>query len=492
MLKVAAETFALMPRAGSEGRTLLGNTASTIFMPLKSTIVLLEQGDEKLVLLTSHLMTHYYRFSNILRRHVAAALGLDRARVLVFSSHNHCSVKLNRQQYSFGLSEHDVELPDEELTPEGAELVHSYVAAAKRLPNQLQAVQVRYGRGHERRISHNRKGRRADGSTYLMREEDRLTLGVDFHGDIDDDAFVVGFLNGKNQPVCFLTQFTAHPVTAFHCDHPVVHGEFPQVACDDLAAAFGNVPTAFLQGCAGDINSKGLLSTKTAQENARDAERYGHCLGETFIKIARELKPSERDDLDLVWRWVAVPFKDVPPAEELRARLAAVEGFLQRCAAGELDSTRACDGLNFPTNMTVPYRQALIAPVKRWLEWALSFHTQQRLDQAPREVSIHMAALRIGDVGIVGMPCEPFLGIGRQIKQAAPLPLVLPCGYMNDTSIAYVPDGPNCDDAEYMSQFCRYTTSLLPYRRPAGDCLATAAVQMLSQLAQTPVLENTR
>ena len=38
--------------------------------------------------------------------------------------------------------------------------------------------------GRERRISYNRKGRRADGTTYFMREEDRLLLGRDFCGDI--------------------------------------------------------------------------------------------------------------------------------------------------------------------------------------------------------------------------------------------------------------------------------------------------------------------
>ena len=62
---------------------------------------------------------------------------------------------------------------------------------------------------------------------------------------------------------------------------------------------------------------------------------------------------------------------------------------------------------------------------------------------APVRVSLQIAALRIGDVGIVGLPCEPFLGVGRQIKQASPLPLTIPCGYVNDTRFNYVPDGPN-------------------------------------------------
>lgn len=484
MLQVAAQTFELHVKPGTEGRTLLGNITGKVYMPLKSSVVLLEQDGRRVVLLTSHLLTHYYNVSNIYRRHVAAALGISRDDVLVFSSHNHCTVKLMHNQYSIGRDDYNLHLPESELTPVGDELLRQYVAIAKDLVGKLAPVTVRFGQGHERRISHNRKGRRADGSTYLMREEDRLLLGDDFCGDIDDDAFVVGFFDRQDKPVCFLTHFTAHPVTAFHCDHPVVHGEFPQVACDDLSAAYGGVPAVFLQGCAGDTNSKGLLSSKPADENAKDAERYGHCLGETFIQIARSLRPSASTDLSLAWRWAALPFAQVPPAAELQARLAETEAFMARCDRGDVEKTRSCDGLNFPSNMTLPYRKALIAPVNRWLQWCLAFHTEHRLHEAPTQLRLHFAALRIGDVGIVGMPCEPLLGIGRLMKRISPMPITLPCGYMNDTSVGYVPDSANCGDREYMSQFCRYTTSQLPYRHPAGDLLAHAGASLLKQLLE--------
>lgn len=77
------------------------------------------------------------------------------------------------------------------------------------------------------------------------------------------------------------------------------------------------------------------------------------------------------------------------------------------------------------------------------------------------------------------MPCEPLLGIGRQIKQQSPMPMTMPCDYLNDTGIGYVPDSPNCRDLDYVSASYRYTKTLLPYKEPAGDRLAEAAVQML-------------
>ena len=354
-----------------------------------------------------------------MRERVGQVLGIPPEQVLCFSSHNHCCVKLTENQFVFGQPDPDLGPPEEVLTDMGRELLGAYVNTATRLRSQLQDVTVRYGRGTERRITHNRKCRRADGSTYFMREEDRLMLGEDFCGDIDDDAFVVGFYNAENRIVAMLTQFTGHPVTAFHCDHPIIHGEFPQIACEDLSAAMGGIPVGFLQGCAGDINSKGLMAATPAEENVQRAEGFGHQLGETFIEIARQLTKSERNDLRFVRRDISLPFREVPSRAELEARFAATEEFLKRCDEGDDEGTLGCDGLNFPKNMTVPYRRELIEPVRKWLTWALSLHEPEHQHEVPREIKLRTIVLRIEDVGIVGLPCEPLLGVGRRIKKNA-------------------------------------------------------------------------
>ena len=481
MLQYAATTFAVSPRLGARGNSLLGHTAGGVYTPLQSTLVLLDDGRQRLALLTSHFASLLaVPVSNLLRRRVADTLGLDRRQVLLFSSHNHCDVQTLHTPPAWP-PDPDNETAETELTTEGRQVLDGFLQTAAALPGRLQPARVRYGVGHERRITHNRKGRRADGSTYFMREEDRLRLGVDFCGDIDDDAFVVGFFAAGGQPLGFLTQFTGHPVTAYHPEHPIVHGEYPQVACDALSAAYGGVPVGFLQGCAGDSNSKGLLAATPVEENVRNAERYGHYLGETFRQVADALTPSARDDLRIAWREVAVPTQPVPPPAVLERRLGEVHAFLARCDADDDAGTRTCDGLNFPATMSPAYRKALIEPTRQWLEWALARHRGDD-GPAPIRVSLRVAALRIGDVGIVGLPCEPFLGIGRQIKQASPLPLTLPCGYMNDTQFNYVPDSPNCRDTEYMSSFYRYRLGLLPFRKPAGDVLARAGVALLRQL----------
>lgn len=482
-MKVAAETFALTPRVGAVGRSLTAAKIERVFSPIKTTLTLLESDGERLCIISSHFMTHYYHFSNILRRRVADRLSLPIERVIDFSSHNHCTPKLVTRQYAFGSTERETPPNKSILTPEGRDLVDHAEATAARLVDRLEAVEVRWGLGHERRISHNRKGHRADGSTYMMREADRLKLGADFNGDIDDDAPILGFYAADGAPRCFLAHFTAHPVTAYDPERPVVFGEYAQVACDALSEAMGGVPVGFLQGCAGDVNAKGLLADLPVEQKIADATRYGHCLVQAWIDGISRATVSERTTLGIQRRIVELPFTDVPPLEELNDQIADMEAFIQRCADNDPD-TLTCQGLNFPANMTPRYRSVLVEPLLRWAKWARAFHTENRLSEAPRAAEFEVVVLRIGDAGIVGLSCEPFDAIGRQIKRSSPLPITLPCGYMHDTCLGYVPDSGNNGDREYMSAFYRYTTSMLPYAQPAGDRLAAAAVEMLIELAE--------
>jgi hypothetical protein len=482
MIHVAAETFEITPRCGSTTDSLIKSTTGVVYSSLKVTIILLQDERTQLCFVTAPLYVDFYSFTNLVRARLGAALGLAREQIAIFSSHNHSCVMLSEKWPFIYPPAEDAVLNEDELTEAGQAMLQGLLAAAPRLRQNLQPCEVSWAFGHERRVSYNRKGRRADGSTYFMRDEDRVLLGEDFNGDIDDDAPVVAFNDSAGKPICFLTQFTAHPVTAYHPEEPVVFGDYPQVACDDLSQANSGVPVGFLQGCAGDINSKGFLAAVPSEQKVANATKYGHYLGKTYITASRELLPSQRNDLDWTWQRVRLPFTAVPAEPRLRADLAEIEGFLKRCAQGDED-TRSCVGLNFPRALSPQYRAKLIEPCKAWTEWALAFHTENRLHQAPKYVEVEIGIFRIGDVGIVGLPCEPFLGIGRQIRAGSTLPLTIPCGYMND-NIAYVQDSPNAGDLDYSSSFYRYTTCFLPYKKPAGDLLARAAVRHLNRMAK--------
>jgi len=483
MLQAAAEIFDTSPRPGATTDSRTENTTTRVFSPLKTTILLLTDERTNLCFITTACYVDFYPFTNLVRQRVGEVLGLSREQIAVFSSHNHSCVMLsNTYPFADKFPEESATLRDDQLTDFGRDMITGLVAAAKRLKAKLVPVEVWWGVGHERRVSYNRKVHRADNSTYLMREEDRVQLGADYNGDIDDDAPVVAFQDKSGKPVCFLVQFTAHPCAAYHPESPVTFGDFPQVACDDLSAAHDGVPVAFVQGCAGEINSKFFLAPISVEERIANATRLGHFLGETYVNASRALQKSKRTDLACAWERVFLPFTPVPTARKLLADIAVMDDFLKRVAAGD-ENALTCLGLNAARTMSLKYRSKLVEPCKQWAEWALRFHTENRLHEAPKGVEVVVGAFRIGDVGIVGLPCEPFLGIGRQIRRGSKLPLTIPVGYMND-NIAYIQDSPNVGDTDYSSSYYRYTSAYLPWRKPGGDLLAKAGVKMLRQISK--------
>lgn len=477
MIRAAQVQIETTPKVGSGTASRTGAKIERVLGPLKTIIALFDGDGPTVCVISSAMGVQASDVSHLIRSTAADALGLPFERVLLFSSHNHCGPSLQRSRHTpYNPSGSG---PDPAgATPLGKSLARQIGRACRELREQLQPVTVHWAVGHERRITYNRKGRRADGSTFFMREEDRQLVARDFSGDIDDDATVVCLKDRDGRPAGFFTSFTGHPVTSYHPEHMIAFGEWPQLACDHLSARFGHVPAAFLQGCCGDVNSKRMLCGDVPL-----SRRFGRYLGGTFVNAARKLTPSDREDFDLCLDTALVPLAKLPSPRTLDAELAEIDDFIARADARDED-TLHCVGLNFPVALTPAYRARLVEAIRPWTEWALRTHHEGRTNDLPTHIPMPMAALRIGDVAIVGMPCEPFLGIGRQIKAASPLPLAVPCGYMNE-SYGYVPDGPNAGDREYMSSFYRYSRFWPAYRKPAGDALASCAQRMLKRIANS-------
>jgi len=480
-LRAASLEFGITPVAGGPTSSKTAAVVEKVAGPLKSSVVLLEEGELRLCLVTTHLNSpKAANVSAMFRQAIADDLKLPVSNVILFVSHNHTDAKVSSNHVEAYEAYHLPQLPVAKLLPLGEELLAQLRSHAKRLPAMLQPVTVWWAEGTEGRITYNRKGRRADGSTYLMREEDRDLMGVDFNGDIDRQAPIVVLKNAEGKPVAALAQFTGHPCSCYHPEKPVVFGDWPQVACDVVARHLS--PTkplvvSFLQGCAGEVNSKGMFRGDVVL-----SEKYGQMLGGSYIKALDNLKPSQRDGLNFAAEDVRIPLGPLPSEKALKAEIAEMEDFIRRAAAGD-QNTLACVGLNFPRELTPAYRGKLIEAVLPWSKWALELRQSGKADSVPKYLQVEIQVLRIGDVGIIGMPFEPFQGIGRQIRARSPLPLAIPCGYVN-ASHGYLTDGPNTGDREYMSAHYRYTKFRPPFKKPAGDVIADKAIEILNRFAK--------
>ena len=475
VLTAAASSFSVTPKVGSPAVSRTPQVIHEVIGELKSTLVLLEYGDTRLCFLTSSFGVNEKNMNNACRALVAKELGLSPAQVIAACSHNHTIPLIDISEATTPEASGSNQ-PLNQARELGREFMDGLTRAARDLKKQLVPVTVEWGVAREDRVTYNRRGRRADGTAYFIREEDRMLLDSKYVGTIDPDATVVVLRGNAGLPVAALAFFTGHPVSGYNPEVMVSFGQWTQVACEKLSAHLGGVPVAFLQGCGGDINSKYMLTGTIEQ-----SRQLGEFLGDSYIAATQNLHRSQRADLQWTRAAVDIPHAPLPSLASLQKDLAAVDDFIRRGRAGDQD-TLTCVGMNFPRALTPSYRAKLIEMVRPWYVWAVDQRQTGAADKLPKALPIEIVVARIGDVGYVGMPFEPFVRIGLRIKQATPLPCVLPSGY-TDGSFGYIADATACNDREYMGGFFRYLPGRSPYSAPAGDAVGDVAIPILTRFA---------
>lgn len=475
-LEVSVSTFSINPKVGTPaGHSRTGHIIDEVHGDLKSTLFLFKHGNDKFCLVTSPMGVHYSgQLNDYCVEKISSALNIPKEAIVTNSSHDHTIPLIDVSDKG------RPETGSPELLPWelGREFIAGFEKSVNFIAENLTPVTVEWGIAEENRITYNRKGRRNDGSTYFMREEDRLDIaGKGYHGLIDPDAVVVVFKNYDGKPIAALTFFTGHPVAAYNPEKMISYGQFPQAASEKLSEYLGGVPVGFVQGCAGNINAKHML-TGTVEE----AKQLGDYLGDTFIAAAKSLRPSKRNGLEWTREKVDIPFARLPAESELQKDLESIDDFIRRGNAGD-ENTLVCVGMNFPRALTPPYRANLVDGVRPWYVWALEQHKKDNLNNIPDQLTIEIVVARFGDVGFVGMPFEPFVETGLKIKRESDLPCVLTCGY-TDGSFGYIPDAKGVDDREYMSGSFRYRLGRPPYKAPGGDACAIVGIKILNEFAR--------
>ena len=369
--------------------------ADGVLDELEINALALEAGGTKAVLLSVDHCGIVKEVLNPMRQHVCDVTGLPWEAVYIHATHTHTGPFLNPD-------------PTEPKEQEYARTVYHKLADAARMAlADLKPARMGYGIGQAPNIAFVRRFRMKDGSV-------RTNPGVNNPdilgpiGDVDERVNVLRF-DREGGDTLVLVNFGDHPDvvggTKISADWPgflrrTVEKTLPHTRCLFFNGAQGDVNHVNVHPTGGYLNDM-FLDFDDVARGYGHARYMGRVVAGGILQAYDKVKYVDVESLKCMQKLIRVPSNMPDPADLPEAhRIHALH------TAGR-DSELPYTGMMLTT---------VVARAGRMV----------RLENGPESFEMPLSAVAIGPVAMIGLPGEPFTGIGRALKETQGWDLVLP------------------------------------------------------------------
>jgi neutral ceramidase len=384
--------------------------ARGIHDPLLAVAVAWESGGEQVAVCSCDLLCLTAEVTNRARELVYQQVGLPAERVMFAATHTHSGPELRSERGE--VDQGYVELVGEKLA--------TAVVLAVR---DLRPATLLLTRGREERLSFNRRYHMRDGTV-------RTNPGVGNPdivrpaGPIDPEVLGL-WVWREGEPAGVVINFACH-LDLLGAGNELVSAEVPGYLRQTLAGALARpCPVVYLNGTCGDINHIDVRGP--ARGGFAHAELMGRVLAGELLRSLTDGTEMEEAPLAVQIAQVAVQGRVWPPETVAWARQTAENAALP---ADSWDRIRA--------------RRILSALAA---------------GQASRRAEVQ--ALRIGALGLVGLPGEIFCALGLEVKAGAPCPATMVAELAND-NLGYVPTPQAFEEGGYEVEAALWEPGLGP------------------------------
>lgn len=336
------------------------------------------------------------------------------------------------------------------------------VQAVKAAAQNMVPVHVGAGRGHEDRVSENRRLKLKNGKELDARHAYSLPPDAEIAeiGPIDPDIGILRLDRTDGRTLAVVYQFACHPIQGVPNKRNTADmtGFASQVIEDNLSD--GTI-ALFLQGCGGDINPV----TYKDVNSPRNSEPLGNMLGLSTLKALRKIASQDDARLrvinetltlpraDLAERIASLEAEQIKQLQSLKGASLNLKTFLPLIVKYKLDE-------EFPSYYSHKYLlekqfgrddlskldeenrrnlQQYIANIYTMEQLTrtqtnlalLKMHQAQNIKAGKRTIDVEVVGLRIGDFALITFPGELTVRIGLGIKQRSPHKLTFVSGYTN-------------------------------------------------------------
>ncbi len=415
--------------------------ADGVLDDLEANALALACEDKKAVVISCDLLHMPLDLAYVSKKDIAEATGLPEEAVILHGTHTHTGPVLKMD------SEKPLELEYIQ------QLRHKLVDVATFALADLKPAKMGWAIGEAPNIAFIRRFRMKDGSV-------RTNPGVNNPdilepiGSVDERVNVVRFDREGADSIVFVN-FGDHPDTVGGCK---ISCDWPGFLRRTVEKALDNVKCIFVNGAQGDVNHVNVWPTggylNDTFNDFDDVSRgYGHArfMGRVVtggvLQVFDKVKYVDVESLNFLQRAIQIPSNMPAPEEMEEAR------YINEMHAAGRDEELPYKGMLLTTMVAAAARKI-------------------RLEHGPEFFEMKISGLAVGEVALVGIPGEPFTGIGRGLKESEEFALVMPACCTNGAQ-GYFPMKDAYDEGGYEAGTSRFKVGVAELLIEEGKALLT-------------------
>ncbi len=405
--------------------------ADGVLDELEINALALASGDVKTLLISMDHCGIPQDLSSYFRKGVSEVTGVPMENIIISCTHTHTGPFM------------ELETEDALIAEYTAFVAHKIKNVAQFALEDLKDAKMGYGKGTAPNVAFVRRYIMKDGST-------RTNPGVNNPdivrpvGETDESVNVMRFDREGAETIVFVN-FANHPDVVGGCK---ISADWPGLLRGTVEKILDNTKCIFFNGAQGDVNHVNVHPTGGYLNDMfmdfDDVSRgYNHAKYIARVVTGGVLQAYDKvqyvdvDSLIPAQKVIDVPSnkpdpKDLPEAHRIN----------DLHNAGK-DSELPYEGMMLTT---------IVAEAGRMV----------RLENAPDTFDMRLSALAIGPVAIIGIPGEPFTGIGLGLKAAGGFDMILPCCLSNGSE-GYFPMQDSYDEGGYEARSSRFKAGVAEF-----------------------------
>ncbi len=407
--------------------------AEGILDDLEANALALSDGENRAVIISVDLCQVPTHVCSHFRHEIAAATGLDEAAIYIHATHTHTGPYVDPEKTANGeMSEEDTALILEYRTF----LCRRLVDVAQAALEDLKPARIGTGVGVAKNIAFIRRFRMKDGSVRTNPGVNNPDIVAPI-GEIDDRVSVVRF-DREGATTIVLANFANHPDVV---GGSMLSGDWPSLTRHTVEKAIDNTRCIFLNGAQGDINHVNVHPTggylnDLFMDFDDVARGYGHArymgrvVAGAVLQVFDKVEYREADTVRFIEKRIDLP-SNMPTPEEM-------------------DEARRINEIHLSGHdELLPYEGMLLTTV------VADAARKIRLEHGPVSFPMRLIGIAVGKVAFLGVPGEPFNGVGRALKLAEGYDMVIPSCLTNGSE-GYFPMKDAYDEGGYEAKSSNY------------------------------------